>query len=128
MDPVHIHLFLNHVPVLGSVFATLLLAYALVRRSDDVARIAFFALASCAVLSIPVFLTGEPSEDIVENLAGVGGSFVEEHEESGKLAFWALMVTGVAAASAFFLSLNGRRGARAAAGLVLFIGIVWAGR
>ena len=39
MDPVHVHLFLNHVPIVGSFAAVLLLAYAAIRKSDEVMRV-----------------------------------------------------------------------------------------
>lgn len=38
MSIVHIHLLLNHVPVVGAVLGAVLLAYAVVRRSSEVAR------------------------------------------------------------------------------------------
>ena len=35
MNFAHLHLALTHVPVLGSIFGLLLLAYAMARRSED---------------------------------------------------------------------------------------------
>ena len=39
-----------------------------------------------AVLTIPVFLTGEETEESVEHLAGVSHDLIEEHEELAEKA------------------------------------------
>ena len=52
MDWVHLHLALNHVPVLGTVFVGLLLGAALFRKSDELKRVSlvgFVALAPAVV-------------------------------------------------------------------------------
>ncbi len=104
MEPVHIHLLLNHVPILGSIVGLLLLLYAVIRSSDEVLRIAFIALVLTAVVAIPVFLTGEPAEEVVERLPGVSEALIEQHEDAAKFALWTSIVTGVAAFVALFFS------------------------
>jgi hypothetical protein len=49
MSLVHLHLMLNHAPVIGIVFAALLLAFAALRRSDELTKVAFGILALIAV-------------------------------------------------------------------------------
>jgi len=39
MSAVHLHLLLDHLPVVGTVLAILLLAYALLRRSPELTRV-----------------------------------------------------------------------------------------
>lgn len=46
MNWVHLHLALNHVPVLGALFGALLLGVGLVRRSDELQRVSLWALAA----------------------------------------------------------------------------------
>jgi hypothetical protein len=48
-------------------------------------------------LAIPVYLTGEPAEEIVENLPGVDEAFIEQHEEAALVAFVDILIVGVAA-------------------------------
>ena len=105
MDPVHIHLFLNHVPIIGSIGGAVFLAYGMVRNSDEVKRLALGLLILTAAIAIPVFLTGEPSEDVVEGLAGVSKPMIEEHEDAGKLALIISIITGCVALLALFFSL-----------------------
>ena len=94
MDAVHIHLLLNHVPVLATIFAVPLFAYALLRKSDELKRMSLLILVFSALVAIPVYLTGEPAEETVEKLAGVSEAMIEQHEDSAKLSMILLMITG----------------------------------
>lgn len=97
MSPVHLHLMLNHLPVVGTVFAALLLGYAMVVRSDLVKKIAFGAFVLIAMLAVPAYLTGEPAEEIAEGLPGVTDNAIEQHEEAAQIAFASIMVVGALA-------------------------------
>src|SRR5215210_2618949 len=39
LNAAHLHIMLNHVPVFGSLFAALLIAWGLLRKSEDVLRL-----------------------------------------------------------------------------------------
>lgn len=112
MTAAHYHLALNHIPVLGSVFGTILLAYGLWRRQEPVQNLMLGFLAVIGAIAIPVYLTGEPAEEIVEGLAGVSHDAIEVHESWGQYAFIASIVTGVASLLVLTLRLVGRRLAR----------------
>jgi hypothetical protein len=95
MNPVHIHLLLNHVPVIGTVIGILLLGYALLRRSQDVTRASLGIFVLAALAGGAVFLTGEPAEERVENLAGISMPILERHEEAALIAALLLAAVGV---------------------------------
>lgn len=81
MSSVHFHLLLNHFPVIGTLIVIALLAVAIVRRSNDVAKVSFGFLAALGAISLLVFFTGEPAEDAVKNLPGFSEAITERHEE-----------------------------------------------
>lgn len=89
MNAAHWHLIMNHLPVLGTVFGILLLAYGFVRKSDELKQTALGVFVFSALLTIPVYLTGEPAEEIVEHLAGVSEAIIEQHED---WAFYSLIL------------------------------------
>jgi len=86
MNTVHLHLLLNHVPIIGAVLGVLLVAVAIVRRSDELGKVALGAFVLLGIVSVAVFLTGEPAEDLVEKLPGFSKALTEEHEEAALLA------------------------------------------
>lgn len=94
MSILHLHLLLNHFPIVGAVLASLLLGVALVRRSDELAKVSFALLALLGVTSIVVFLTGEPAEEAIEEIAGFSHSIVERHEQVALLATIAMAFLG----------------------------------
>jgi hypothetical protein len=55
-----------------------------------------------ALLAIPAYLTGEPAEELVENLPGVSKTSIEQHEEAAQVAFAGVLIVGVAALGGLF--------------------------
>ena len=100
MSTVHLHLLLNHVPVIGTIVGLFLLAWAVFRRDQGLARATLGLFAILAVVALAAFLTGEPAEEAVEGLAGVTEGSIERHEEAALLATIALGVLGAASLGA----------------------------
>jgi hypothetical protein len=97
MNWAHLHLALNHVPVIGLPIVLLLLAWAIVRRSAELLRASFGLIILLAIVTVIVQVTGEPAEELVEGLPGVVDSMVEAHEESALLGTVGVVVVGVIA-------------------------------
>lgn len=97
MNWVHIHLLLNHVPVLATLFGLVLLAVAVVKNSEELKRVSFAVFVITAIVALPVYFTGEPAEEAVEHLPGVSESLIERHEEAAQLAFIAVEILGIVA-------------------------------
>ena len=92
MNWAHVHLLLNHVPVIGVVFGFLLLLLGVVRKSDELKKAGLGALVVVGALAVPTYLTGEPAEEIVRDLPGVSRALIEQHEEA---AMFALISAGI---------------------------------
>jgi uncharacterized membrane protein len=82
MDSTHLHLLLNHAPLMGAYFALGLIILGLIFRNSNLDRGGLVLLVASALLAIPVHLTGEPAESGVRGLPGVTREVIEEHEES----------------------------------------------
>ncbi|HEU0078711.1 MAG TPA: hypothetical protein VFQ76_13750 [Longimicrobiaceae bacterium] len=94
MSTVHLHLLLNHVPVIGTLIGLCLLAWAVLRKDQGLARVTLGLFAVLAVVALATVLTGEPAEEAVEGLAGVSESVIERHEAAALLATIALGLLG----------------------------------
>ena len=106
MSIVHLHLLLNHFPVLGAILGAVLLAVALLRRSSELTKVSLAFLALVGVASVIVFLTGEPAQDALEKLPGFSERLVDEHED---VALAATIVTGTIGALALAAMILYRR-------------------
>ena len=94
MSVVHLHLLLNHVPVIGAVLGLLILAVAVLRRNDDIGKLALWMFALIGVTSVVVFLTGEPAEELVERLPDFSETITERHEEAALVGTIAMGAVG----------------------------------
>ena len=56
MTAAHVHLLLNHIPILGSIFGLLLLCYGMLRKSDEIKKTSLGIFVITALLTIPVYL------------------------------------------------------------------------
>lgn len=100
MDLTHLHLILNHLPVLGVIFGFLILFWGVLRGYEEVKIVGLVVLIFTALVAVPVYLTGEPAEEVVENLPGVSEQIIELHEDSALISLVLAIVTGVLAFAA----------------------------
>lgn len=103
MNAAQIHLALNHAPLFLAATGGLLLAYGIVRKNESFRSLSLYMLVAAALFTIPVFLTGEGTEELVENLPGVNESVIEEHEELAKISLYIIIATGVMALASLLM-------------------------
>ena len=127
MNLAHVHLMLNHIPLVGIGFTTLLLILAMLRRSNELINIALVFVVVVALWAIPVYLTGEPAEEIVEDLPGVSEQLIEEHEEQAEIAFIFVEVTGALALISLIVRLYSDKFGHRLALLTLLVLIISSG-
>lgn len=128
MSLVHIHLLLNHIPVVGIVFALIAFASALTVREIVSTRFALVFTLALAIVTGAVYLTGEPAEEAVENIAGVSETAIEAHEEAAKAATIAMSVLGALSLAALVAFRSGRMprwvGVAGVAGTLIMSGLL----
>ncbi len=124
LSPVHLHLVLNHIPVLGTLlFAPLVLFWGLLRRSRDVTHVGLLLAVLLAVTSVPIYLTGEPAEDQLERQPWFDKDRVEVHEERAEVGLIAVLITGAAALGTLWLARGGRPD-RPGLGAIVLLGLM----
>lgn len=104
MNAAQLHLALNHLPLFGLAFGLLISLYGLFRKSEEIKRVALGLFVLGALAAIPTYLTGEPAEEVIEGMAGVGENFIEEHEASAVASLIAIEVAGAVALLGLWLS------------------------
>lgn len=99
MNPAHIHLIVNHLPVISVLFAIGFLAVGLFRKRDGLIMAGLVISLIVGLTAVPAYLSGEEAEDVVEQWPGVDHAFIHEHEEKAETAFYVAIVFGVLAAA-----------------------------
>jgi uncharacterized membrane protein len=119
----HIHLLLNHVPVLGTIFGLALLSYGVLHRSEALKRAALGVFVAVALLALPVYLTGEPAEEVVESAAGVSKAAIDAHEAFALISLMGVEVLGLIALAGLVLARRGRPVAAEVTGAALVVSL-----
>lgn len=109
MNPAHLHLLVNHFPVILPLLGLLLFLWATWRKSDDLLQAALGVFVLGALLAVPAYYSGEPAEERVEDLAGVSKSGIHEHEEAAEWGAVAIGILGVLSGGALVMRFRRRR-------------------
>jgi len=99
----HVHLIINHVPLIGVLGGILLLGHALFRKNEEVKMVSFGVFVLIALITIPVFLTGHGAEDVVKNIPGVTKTHIDRHEEMADYALVSMVILGATALAGLVL-------------------------
>jgi uncharacterized membrane protein len=106
MSVTHLHLLLNHFPVIGTILGIALLAIALMRRSSELGKVSLGLFAALGAISVLVYFTGEPAEEAIEKLPGFSEAITERHEEFALIATIILTSFGTLALGALAVFRN----------------------
>ena len=96
MNPAHLHLLVNHLPIVGFAIGVLLLIATMLLRGDrGVFLVSLLVMVMSGAGGLAAQFTGEPAEEVVEGLADVPESLVGTHEDAGKIATIIASITTV---------------------------------
>lgn len=110
LSATHLHLMLNHVPVLGTIFVLIVLLWGLVRHSREITSLGLLCTVILALVTIPIYLTGEPTEHQQERATWFDKDRAHAHEEKAERGLIAVLATGAIALGALYLRRGGRPG------------------
>src|SRR5690242_40768 len=102
MSWVHIHLMLNHIPVLGTGLGLVILTVASFWKSKDLERFALYYFVSLGLLSLLVYFPGEPAEESLEQVAGISKAVIERHEDASVYALIGIELVAVLALAGLY--------------------------
>ena len=103
MNAAQIHLALNHAPLMLSITGGVILIVGWISKNESFKILSLYFLMGAAVMTVPVFFTGEGTEELTEHLPGVNEKTMKEHESWAKIALTIIVVTGVLALTALLL-------------------------
>lgn len=125
MNAAQWHLAVNHAPVFAVAVALGFLAVGFVRRHGGARRLGLAFLIAAALVALPAFLSGEPTEELVEHGSGISHALIHRHEEAAELAFYFLIALGLVATVLGILERRGRSLPQAVEG-ALILGTLFA--
>ena len=97
-----IHVMINHFPVILAVVGTFFAVVALFARRRGVWQYATATLFLAGLAVVPTFFTGDPAEEGLRNAWWISRRAIHTHEEAADFGLWALIITGLVAAYAWW--------------------------
>lgn len=94
MNFAHLHLLLNHFPILGTMIGCGLFLASFFGKNEDLRRSSLIIFAAIALITLPTFFSGFAAADRIQKLPGVSQALIERHEGSAMLSIWFMEVTG----------------------------------
>ena len=90
----HIHLLLNHWPIIGSFIGLGLFLVSRVANSDDLKQTSLALFALIALLAIPTYMSGTAAQAAIRQYTGLSEDLIKAHQGAGLLAFVFMEITG----------------------------------
>ena len=105
MNDAHLHLIVNHFPLIGVIFGLGILIAGLLLKSKGVQHTAYVLFVISAIFGLLSMRTGEGAEEILEEM-GTSGKLIHEHEEMAEKFILVLYGTGIMALIALITSIK----------------------
>lgn len=124
MDQTLIHLLISHLPIFGTILGGLVLLHGIGVKSNQTNIAAYYIFVLSAIGAGIAYLTGEGAEESVENMQSVMESTIKTHEDFAIFALVSLIILGLTALIALYITYKNSLLSRSIAIIVLFISII----
>ncbi|MGZ9736231.1 hypothetical protein [Flavobacterium sp. GNP002] len=95
MNDAHLHMVVNHFPIIGAFFGIGILIAGMLLKNDSVKNTAYVLFIVAAIFGAFSMGTGEGAEEMVEDFPNIGKAIIHEHEELAEKFALVLYVTGI---------------------------------
>lgn len=95
MNLPHVHLLLNHFPIIGTIIALGLFLFSLIGKSDDLKRASLVIFAGIALLSIATYMTGNGAALAMRKMPDVSKAVLAAHNDAALVSLIFMELTGM---------------------------------
>ncbi len=129
MNDAHLHLVVNHFPIIVPILAMGILIVGIILKNNTVKNTAYALFIVSAVFAAFSMGTGDGAEEAVEDMATVGKQVIHEHEEMAEKLAIVLYFLAIISIGGIYLNIKNHSKAKwvsYAALLVAIVGIFFA--
>lgn len=94
MNDAHLHLLVNHFPIVGLFIGFLILLFGIIKNNATLKSTAYIIFIFCMIMGKISMMTGDKAEHSVEEMAGFSRDYIHEHEEAAELFMKPLYILG----------------------------------
>jgi uncharacterized membrane protein len=123
MNEAHLHMVVNHFPIIGTILAIGILIAGLLSKNRSIISTSYVLFVIGAIFGILSMNTGEGAEELVEDMPGIGWKIIHEHEELAEKMALLLDILGVLSLVGFYLQYKKNAKEKLVSYIILLIGI-----
>lgn len=123
MNDAHLHMVVNHFPIIGTIVAIGILIAGLLNKNQSIINTAYVLFIIGAVFGIISMNTGEGAEELVEDMPGIGWKIIHEHEELAEKMTLLLDVLGILSLVGFYFQYKNNPKQKLVSYLILVLSI-----
>jgi uncharacterized membrane protein len=123
MNEAHLHMVVNHFPIIGTILAIGILIAGLLSKNRSIINTSYVLFVIGAIFGILSMNTGEGAEELVEDMSGIGWKIIHEHEELAEKMALLLDVLGVLSLVGFYFQYKKNAKEKLVSYIILLIGI-----
>jgi uncharacterized membrane protein len=124
MTDAHLHLVVNHFPIIGTIFGFGILLAGLVLKNNTVKNVSYVLFIVAAIFAAFSMGTGEGAEEAVEEMPNIGKQIIHEHEEIAEKLALVLYVLGVVSLLGLYTNFKNHTKAKLISYLALVIAAI----
>jgi uncharacterized membrane protein len=94
MNFAHLHLLLNHFPIIGTIVGLGLFLISLLGKNEDLRRASLIIFPTMALLAIIAFFSGVGAQGAIRKAPGISEALIERHQGAAMLAMLFMETTG----------------------------------
>lgn len=124
MNDAHLHLVVNHFPIIGTIFGLGILIVGILLKNSTVKNTAYLLFIVAAIFAAFIMGTGEGAEELVEDMPSIGKQIIHEHEEMAEKLALVLYALGVVSLAGLYLNIKKHARAKLVSFAAVIVGII----
>jgi uncharacterized membrane protein len=124
MNDAHLHLLVNHFPIIGTLFGLGILIAGMLLKNNSVKNTAYILFILAAIFAAFSMGTGEGAEELVEDLPNIGKHIIHEHEEIAEKFALIMYVTGFLGLLSLYTSIKNHKLAKTFSIITLIFALI----
>jgi uncharacterized membrane protein len=123
MNEAHLHMVVNHFPIIGTILAIGILIAGLLSKNRSIINTSYVLFVIGVIFGILSMNTGEGAEELVEDMPGIGWKIIHDHEELAEKMALLLDILGILSLVGFYLQYKKNSKEKLLSYIILLIGV-----
>ena len=124
MNDAHLHMVVNHFPIIGSIFGLGILTVGIILKNKTIKNTAYSLFIVAAIFAAISMGTGDGAEEMVEDMPNIGRKIIHIHEEMAEKLAIILYLLGIISIAGLYTNFKNHSKAKLVSFLVLTISLV----